>query len=790
MSNSKPLPGIAVPKSKFPGKGGEQDFRLAPTLLLTFGVVVALLSVYEFALSGLLETYGKWENILSIAIGAVIAVVPTYIALRNQRTLHRYALTSLNELREAEAVLGESERNFREMLGNVELIAVIVDNEGIVTFCNNYLLRMTGWRREEVHGKDWFAVFAPPPNGERKASFIENVNSGRLPLHLENQIQTKNGDLREIAWSNTLLRDTTGRTIATASIGDDVTVRRRAERRLLIQYAVTVVLAEGLSVNETYQKILENLCMGLHWDVGGIWISDRSAKVLRCVEVWNVPSAGFRDFAAKMRQTTMAMGRGLPGCVWADGHAIWSADITQDDRCERRMIAAEVGLHGWIGFPIVLPKQILGVVEFFNAEIQAPDKEMLDVLTAIGLQIGQFVDRRNLDDRLRQAQKMEAIGTLSGGIAHDFNNILGAIIGYTELAKMDLGENPGISEHLDDVLAGARRAAELVKQILAFSRQQEQERKPIQLGEVVGEAMKLLRATIPAPIEFVVSFECDLPTVLADATQIHQIVMNLGANASHAMKGRAGRITVTLSNIDVDADFVTAHPELQPGRYVRFSMSDTGHGMDQDTLSRIYEPFFTTKAPGEGTGLGLAAVEGIMHSHDGIITVYSHPGEGTTFHLYFPAYGAEITKPPEKMASVPRGRGERILYLDDERILARMGKEILERLGYVVEIHSSAIEALDVVRAHPEAYDLVVTDQMMPSMTGVELARQVRAIRSDLPIILTTGYTATLTAERVRTMGICELLLKPISLVALGAAVHRTLSESNTGKTYAKNPTG
>jgi PAS domain S-box-containing protein len=790
MSNPKPLPSIAVPKSTFPGKRGEHDFRLAPTLFLTFGVVVALLSVYEFALSGLLESYGKWENILSIAIGAVIAVVPTYIALRNQRILHRYALTSLNELREAEAVLSESERNFREMLENVELIAVIVDREGIVTFCNNYLLRLTGWRREEVHGKDWFAVFAPPSNGERKASFIENVNSGRLPVHLENQIQTKSGELREIAWSNTLLRDTTGRTIATASIGDDVTVRRRAERRLLIQYAVTVVLAEGLSVNETYQKILENLCKGLHWDLGGIWISDRSAKVLRCVEVWNVPSTEFRNFAAKMRQMTMAIGRGLPGCVWADGHAIWSADVTQDDRCERRLMAAEVSLHGWIGFPIVLPKQILGVVEFFNAKIQAPDKEMLDALTAIGLQIGQFIDRRNLDDRLRQAQKMEAIGTLSGGIAHDFNNILGAIIGYTELAKMDLGENPGIAEHLDDVLAGARRASELVKQILAFSRQQEQERKPIQLREVVGEAMKLLRATIPAPIEFVVSFEDELPTVLADATQIHQIVMNLGANASHAMKDRAGRITVNLSKIDVDADFVTAYPELQPGRYVRLSMSDTGHGMDQNTLNRIYEPFFTTKAPGEGTGLGLAAVQGIMHSHEGIITVYSHPGEGTTFHLYFPAYGVEETKSLEKTAGVPRGQGERILYLDDELILARMGKEILERLGYVVDIHSSAIEALDVVRAHPEAYDLVVTDQMMPSMTGVELARQLRAIRSDLPIILMTGYTATLTAERVRAMGIRNLLLKPISVAALGTAVHRSLSESNTGKTYAKNPTG
>jgi CheY-like chemotaxis protein len=343
---------------------------------------------------------------------------------------------------------------------------------------------------------------------------------------------------------------------------------------------------------------------------------------------------------------------------------------------------------------------------------------------------------------------------------------------------MDLNENSVVAEHLDDVLVGANRAADLVRQILAFSRQHEQERKPIQLRHVVAEALKLLRATIPAPIEFLVSLDKDVPTVLADATQVHQIVMNLGTNASHAMKDRLGRLTVVLENFEVAAEGVEVHPGLLPGRYVRLSMSDTGHGMDQTTLSRIFEPFFTTKDPGEGTGLGLAVVQGIMQSHEGAVTVYSHVGEGTTFHLYFPASGVEEIDADIEIAAVPRGNGESILYVDDEAALAKMGEKILEHLGYAVEIHTNSMAALAAVRAKPEAYSLVVTDQMMPGLTGLDFARQIRAIRPDLPIVLITGYTATLTTERVQAMGMSDLLLKPISVATLGTTVHRVLSDA------------
>jgi signal transduction histidine kinase/CheY-like chemotaxis protein len=652
------VPNAAAP-SPFPGKRGEQDFRLAPTLLGTFGIVIAILGGYEFGLSGRLESLGIWENILTIAIGAVVAVAPVYIALRKQRILHRYALFTLSDLRKAEAE------------------------------------------------------------------------------------------------------------------------RERSEKQKELQRGVTEILALGVPLGETYLKILERLCGELRWEVGGLWIVDRSAKVLRCAEIWYPPSTEYGRLAALSRATTLAPGQSLPGAVWADGRAASSADVALDPRCERRAMAAELGLRGWVGFPIMLPRQILGVVEFFSVNTQSPDETMLAALTAIGLQIGQFIERRQLEEQFRQAQKMEAVGTLSGGIAHDFNNIIGAISGYTELARMDAGENPRVVAHLDEVLQGAKRAAELVRQILAFSRQQEQVRKPIQLRLVVAEALKLLRAMIPASIEFEVSMATDVPTVLADSTQIHQIVMNLGTNASHAMKDRMGRLTVTLENFDVGADGMETHLGLQSGRYVRLSISDTGHGMDQATLSRIFEPFFTTKAPGEGTGLGLAVVQGIMQSHEGIVTAYSHQGEGTTFHLYFPVCGMEEAATGSGITAVPRGEGERILYVDDELPLAQMGGKILERLGYVVEVHTSALEALEAVRAKPEAYDLIITDQMMPRLTGLDLARGLQTIRPGLPIILVTGYTATLTAERVKAMGISNLLLKPISVATLGAAVHRVLAEAD-----------
>jgi len=354
-----------------------------------------------------------------------------------------------------------------------------------------------------------------------------------------------------------------------------------------------------------------------------------------------------------------------------------------------------------------------------------------------------ITERKRRDEHFLQAQKMEALGQFSGGIAHDFNNILGAIIGYTELTRICVKGNPLADGHLEAVLQGARRAVDLVRQILAFSRQQEQHLQVVQLRDLVAEPLKLLRGIIPATIDFDVSSANDLPAVLADATQIHQVVMNLGTNAGHAMKGRPGRLGVRLENF---------------------------------TQARIFEPFFTTKGPGKGTGLGLSVVHGIMQSHHGIVTVNSEPGVGTTFHLYFPAATGEAGPTVAPTAEIPVGQGQRVLFVDDEVPLALLGKRMLEELGYAVVSTTSGADALAATRADPDAFDLVITDLTMPGMTGTELARQLREIRPGLPVILATGHTAGLTAARLGEDGIAEMIRKPLTLRLLGRALHGVLA--------------
>jgi len=387
-----------------------------------------------------------------------------------------------------------------------------------------------------------------------------------------------------------------------------------------------------------------------------------------------------------------------------------------------------------------------------------------------------ITDHRKVEEQFRQAQKMEAIGTLAGGIAHDFNNILAAVNGYTEMARRKVTGNPVVERYLDAVLQGGGRATTLVRQILTFSRQQEQQRVPVALREVVEEPLKLLRATIPSTIEFDISLANDLPNVLADTTQIHQIVMNLCTNASHAMKNRPGRLGVRLEIFIVDGAMVEIYPGLKPGPHLRLSISDTGHGMDRATLARIFEPFFTTKKQGEGTGLGLSVVHGIMQSHGGAITVYSQPGEGTVFHLYFPVFAGKAEETKTETKEIPAGHGQRILFVDDEQPLALLGQSMLEDLGYVVECKTNVGEALAMVQANPTGFDLVISDLTMPGMLGTDFAGEVLRVRPGMPFILTTGYAPNLTDQSVHELGVCELLHKPHTLQSLGVAVHRALA--------------
>ena len=384
-----------------------------------------------------------------------------------------------------------------------------------------------------------------------------------------------------------------------------------------------------------------------------------------------------------------------------------------------------------------------------------------------------------LERELRQAHKMEAIGTLAGGIAHDFNNILMAIIGYTEMAlyKIPEGTTP-VRRDLEQVLKAGYRARDLVNQILTFSHQSDQERKVIDIVPTVKEALKLLRSSLPSTIEIRqdIAIPPEKGVILADPTQIHQVLMNLCTNAAHAMRDRGGILSVSLASVEAATYLVSRYPDLKPGPYVRLTVGDTGHGVDPSILERIFDPYFTTKGPGEGTGMGLAVVQGIVNRHGGMITVHSEIGKGTTFHALFPRIEQEIT--PEVMVAevLPRG-SERILFVDDEKPLVDLGKGMLESLGYSVTIKTNGLEALETFRAKPDAFDLIITDVTMPGMTGIELAKELMAVRPDIPIILCTGFSELINEKQAKEMGIREFVMKPFVIGNHAKTIRKVLEQ-------------
>ena len=384
--------------------------------------------------------------------------------------------------------------------------------------------------------------------------------------------------------------------------------------------------------------------------------------------------------------------------------------------------------------------------------------------------------KRQLEARVRQVQKMEAIGTLAGGIAHDFNNILTGILMNVDLAREDLAPEHPARESLEEIAQAGRRAADLVGQILTFSRQREQARGPLHVEAVVAEALKLLRASLPSSIEIRSRLARDRAMILADASQIHQIVMNLGTNAGHAMALSGSLLDVALETVVVDAAEALRRSDLREGRYVRLTITDTGHGMDRATIDRIFEPFFTTKAPGEGTGLGLSVVHGVVRSHDGVIAVTSEPGRGTTFQIHFPVY--EVRTPAFGISAVPRPMGghERVLLVDDEQAVARSSARILERFGYRVTSFTDPALALEAFRERPDGFELVISDLTMPGLSGLDLAREMLALRPGLSVILMSGYVDEDAVARAHALGVREVLLKPVMPNQLAETVRAVVS--------------
>ena len=371
-----------------------------------------------------------------------------------------------------------------------------------------------------------------------------------------------------------------------------------------------------------------------------------------------------------------------------------------------------------------------------------------------------ITNQKFLEESLRQSQKMEAIGTLAGGIAHDFNNILFSIIGYTELSLDETKEGSLLHDNLLEVLEAGKRAKNLVQQILTFSRQTKHKLRPVQMDRIVKETLALLRASLPTSVKIHKNIKSEA-MVLSDPTQIHQVFMNLCINAAHSMQKQGGILTIELTSTEIETDLTGKYPDLKPGPYINLNVSDTGHGMTPEILNCIFDPFFTTKTRGESTGLGLSVVHGIVKNCGGAIYAYSIPGKGSIFKVFIPAIERRIYPEERENKSLPKGT-ERILFVDDEPVLGKMGKQLLESLGYKVEIRTNSIEALELFRKQPDRFDLVVTDMTMPDITGENLAVELMNIRPDIPVILCTGFSKNIDEKKAMALGIRAFISKPV----------------------------
>ncbi len=653
-------------------------------------------------------------------------------------------VTDITERKQAEEALRNSEEKFRFLAEKMVDIVWTLDRNFRTTYVSPSIEKVLGFTPEERKQQSLEEMVTPESLQMIQAMFIEELlideNETVDPdrsITIEVEYYRKDGS---IVWMENIvkaIRDTGGAVVGMHGVSLDITERKQVE--------------EALRESESKFRNL--------FDLSPQAIALSEIKTGKLVDVNNK----FCELTKYAKEEILGLN------------------------------ATEIGFYHEADRSKFLNNlQSSGEVNGLEMDFKAKDNSVLNALmfariiqiAGVSFILSIFHDvteQKRLEIQLQQAHKMESIGTLAGGIAHDFNNILGIIIGNAELALEDIPEENPAHFNLKEIRTASSRAKDVVRQLLSFARKTKLKKKPANIAPIIQESLRLVRSSIPTSIEIRQNITKDVDTILADPTQLNQILINLCTNAGHAMPDE-GIIEITLNNVELNENSAAQYPDLHPGRYVNLTVTDTGHGILQENIDRIFDPYFTTKDVGKGAGMGLAVVHGIIKEHKGFITVESKLGKGTTFSILFPAVRKEAAIETETDEIVPIG-DEKILFIDDEEALVKIGHQSLERLGYKVEATTSPIEALAIFRSKPDQFDLIITDMTMPLMTGDKLIKEILNIRSDTPAILCTGFSEKIDEKKAKAIGAADYIEKPIDKLNLAFKVRSVLDK----KKYSPN---
>ena len=689
-------------------------------------------------------------------------------------------LQDITERKRGEEALRESEERTRLIIETALDAVVVMDVQGRIIDWNSQAHAIFGWTRDEILGQQLSTTIIPPQYREAHERGVRHfLATGEGPvLNTRIEITAAHRTGREFPIELTISPVRRGNALTFSAFIRDITERKRAEIRQATQFAVSRTLAESATLDDATAPLLESFCTMMGWQLAAIWLVDRYSNTLKCKAIWHAPSVNAAAFMEACRTMSFTAGVGLPGRVWSTAEAAWISDVLTDPNFPRAQVASEAGLRGALGFIIRGRENIHGVVEIFNREVCEPENELLQMMMDIGIKLGQFVERQELEKQFLHSQKMEAVGRLASGIAHDFNNLLTVINGYSELALSRDGLDQQLSYHLEQVKTCGERAAVLTQQLLAFSRQQMLEPQVLDLNKLAHNIETLVRRLIGEDIIFTCRLDRKILRVKADPGQIEQVIMNLVVNARDAMP-RGGRLILETKNVELDESYTRLHRYVHPGRYVLLAVSDTGSGMDKITQSRIFEPFFTTKGPGKGTGLGLSTAYGIVKQSGGSLEVYSEINRGTTFKIYLPGIVEAIETSNSLTASPDALHGkETILLVEDETMVRGLARVMLETYGYTVLEAPTGAEALRICREHIGSIELMVTDVVMPEMSGREVADQLRQIRPTTKILYMSGFTDDAVLLHGALSAEDTFLQKPFTSSALASKVRGALDTS------------